>query len=105
MNVGMRVRGGLFAALIVCAMPVAATLAGMLVASSAAAQSVGAHQQVAQRDVGVARDVRDLAFGGHRPVGDDVQRRVVERRLPVRAPVGVAMPQITVQGQSSMVIL
>jgi len=40
MNVGMRVRGGLFAALIVCAMPVAATLAGMLVASSAAAQSV-----------------------------------------------------------------
>src|SRR5436305_42996 len=39
MNVGMRVRGGLLAALIMCAIPVAATLAAMLVASPAAAQT------------------------------------------------------------------
>jgi outer membrane protein insertion porin family len=53
MNVGMRVRGGLFAALIVCAMPVAATLAGMLVASSAAAQSVASIQVEGNRRVEV----------------------------------------------------
>ena len=40
MNVGMRVRGGLFAALIMFAMPAAATLAGLLVSSPAAAQNV-----------------------------------------------------------------
>src|SRR5216683_4483773 len=39
MNVGMRVRGGLFAALIMFAVPVAATLAGVL-ASPVAAQTV-----------------------------------------------------------------
>jgi outer membrane protein insertion porin family len=40
MNVGMRVRGGLLAALIMCAVPVAAALAAMLVSSPAAAQGV-----------------------------------------------------------------
>jgi len=40
MNVGMRVRGGLLAALIMCAVPVAATLAAMLGASPVAAQTV-----------------------------------------------------------------
>jgi outer membrane protein insertion porin family len=40
MNVGMRVRGGLLAALIMVGLPVAATLATMLVPSSAAAQTV-----------------------------------------------------------------
>src|SRR4051812_2482274 len=44
MNVGMRVRGGLFAALIMFAMPVAATLAAMLVASPAAAQTAASIQ-------------------------------------------------------------
>ncbi len=39
MNVGMRVRGGLAAALIMFAMPVAGTLAAMLVPSSAVAQT------------------------------------------------------------------
>ena len=39
MNFGMRVRGGLFAALIMFAAPVAATLAAMLVSSPAAAQT------------------------------------------------------------------
>ena len=40
MNWGMRVRGGLFAALIMYAVPVAATLTVPLVSSPAAAQSV-----------------------------------------------------------------
>jgi len=40
MMVGMRVRGGLLAALIMCAVPVAATLAAMLVSVPAAAQGV-----------------------------------------------------------------
>ena len=40
MNVGMRVRGGLFAALIMFAVPVAATLTAAFVASPAAAQTV-----------------------------------------------------------------
>ncbi|MDO9062009.1 MAG: POTRA domain-containing protein, partial [Bradyrhizobium sp.] len=39
MNVGMRVRGGLFATLILFAMPAAATLAALLVPSAAAAQT------------------------------------------------------------------
>ena len=39
MNVGMRVRGGLFAALILVAMPVAATVAAALMSSPAAAQT------------------------------------------------------------------
>src|SRR3982075_2396218 len=40
MNVGMRVRGGLLAALVMFAVPVAATLAAMLVSSPALAQTV-----------------------------------------------------------------
>src|SRR6195952_4190867 len=39
MNVGMRVRGGLFAALVLIAMPVAATVAAALTSSPAAAQT------------------------------------------------------------------
>src|SRR3984957_13886074 len=38
MNFGMRVRGGLFAALVMCAVPAVTTLAATLVSSSAAAQ-------------------------------------------------------------------
>src|SRR3979409_1146550 len=44
MNVGMRVRGGLLAALIMFALPVAATLAAMLVPTPAAAQGVSSIQ-------------------------------------------------------------
>ena len=51
MNVGMRVRGGLFAALIMFAMPVAATLAAMLVSSPAAAQTVASIQVEGNRRV------------------------------------------------------
>src|SRR5437868_13185503 len=51
MNVGMRVRGGLLAALTMFATPVAAPLAAMLVASPAAAQSVATIQVEGNRRV------------------------------------------------------
>ena len=51
MNVGMRVRGGLLAALIMFAMPVAATLAALLVCSPAVAQNVSTIQVEGNRRV------------------------------------------------------
>src|ERR1700761_6056610 len=51
MNVGMRVRGGLLAALILVATPVAATLAAMLVSSPAAAQTISTIQVEGNRRV------------------------------------------------------
>ena len=54
MNVAMRVRGGVFAALIMVAMPVAATLAAGLVSSSALAQTVDSIQVEGNRRVEVA---------------------------------------------------
>ena len=54
MNFGMRVRGGLSAALIMFAMPVAATLAAGLVSSSALAQTVDSIQVEGNRRVEVA---------------------------------------------------
>jgi outer membrane protein insertion porin family len=54
MNVGMRVRGGLSAALIMFAMPVAATFAVGLVSSSALAQTVDSIQVEGNRRVEVA---------------------------------------------------
>jgi outer membrane protein insertion porin family len=53
MNFGMRVRGGLLAALIMFAVPVAATLAGVLVSSPAAAQTVATIQVEGNRRVEV----------------------------------------------------
>ncbi|HEV3499476.1 MAG TPA: outer membrane protein assembly factor BamA [Bradyrhizobium sp.] len=53
MNVGMRVRGGLFAALIMFAMPAAATLAAMLVSSPVFAQTVASIQVEGNRRVEV----------------------------------------------------
>src|SRR5437868_860371 len=53
MNVGMRVRGGLLAALTMFAAPVAAPLATMLVASPAAAQNVASIQVEGNRRVEV----------------------------------------------------
>jgi len=53
MNVGMRVRGGLLAALILVAAPVAASLAAMLVSSPVAAQTVAAIQVEGNRRVEV----------------------------------------------------
>jgi outer membrane protein insertion porin family len=51
MNFGMRVRGGLFAALIMFAVPVAATLAGALASTSAAAQAAASIQVEGNRRV------------------------------------------------------
>src|SRR5665213_3720970 len=51
MNVGMRVRGGLLAALIMFAMPVAATLAGVLASSPAAAQTTASIEVQGNRRV------------------------------------------------------
>jgi outer membrane protein insertion porin family len=53
MNVGMRVRGGLLAALILVAAPVAASLAAMLVSSPVAAQTVATIQVEGNRRVEV----------------------------------------------------
>jgi outer membrane protein insertion porin family len=54
MNVGMRVRGGLFAALMMVAMPVAASVADLLVSSPAVAQTVDSIQVEGNRRVEVA---------------------------------------------------
>jgi outer membrane protein insertion porin family len=54
MNVGMRVRGGLLAALVMLAMPVAATVASGLVSSSALAQTVDSIQVEGNRRVEAA---------------------------------------------------
>src|SRR6201986_299208 len=54
MNVGMRVRGGVLAALIMVATPVAASLAGLLVSSPAVAQTVDSIQVEGNRRVEVA---------------------------------------------------
>ncbi len=51
MNFGMRVRGGLLAALMMFAMPVAATLAAMLASSPAAAQTVSSIEVEGNRRV------------------------------------------------------
>jgi outer membrane protein insertion porin family len=51
MNVGMRVRGGLLAALIMVAMPVVATLGAALISSSAVAQTVSTIQVEGNRRV------------------------------------------------------
>jgi outer membrane protein insertion porin family len=53
MNVGMRVRGGLFAALMMFALPVAAALTGVLVSSPAVAQTVSSIQVEGNRRVEV----------------------------------------------------
>src|SRR3954449_4783487 len=53
MNVGMRVRGGLFVALFMFAMPVAATLATIAAISPVAAQSVASIQVEGNRRVEV----------------------------------------------------
>src|ERR1700760_956778 len=53
MNVGMRVRGGFLAALVMCALPVAGTLAVMLLSSPAVAQSVATIEVQGNRRVEV----------------------------------------------------
>src|SRR5450759_2210231 len=73
MNVGMRVRGGLLAALIMFAMPVAATLAGLLVPSPVAAQTVASIQVEGNRRVELEtiRSYFQPGPGGRLEIGAD----------------------------------
>src|ERR1700688_1454384 len=63
MNVGMRVRGGVLAALIMIAVPVAASLAALLVSSPAVAQTVSSIQVEGNRRVEV-ETIRSYFKGG-----------------------------------------
>ena len=67
MNVVMRVRGGVLAALIMCAMPVVATLAAVLVSSPAAAQTVSSIEVQGNRRVEIEtiRSYFKPGPGGH----------------------------------------
>jgi len=81
----MRVRGGLLAALILVATPVAATLAGMLVSSPAAAQTVATIQVEGNRRVEVEtiRSYFRPGPGGHLDQGaiDDGLKALIETGL------------------------
>ena len=85
MNVGMRVRGGLLAALVMFAMPVAATLAAGLVSSSALAQTVDSIQVEGNRRVEVAtiRSYFKAGPGGRLDQGhiDDGLKALIETGL------------------------
>ncbi|MBU6461857.1 MAG: outer membrane protein assembly factor BamA [Bradyrhizobium sp.] len=67
MNFGMRVRGGLFAALVLVATPLAATMAAMLASSAAVAQTVSTIQVEGNRRVEVEtiRSYFKPGPGGH----------------------------------------
>ena len=85
MNVGMRVRGGLLAALILVATPVAATLAAVLVSSPAAAQTVATMQVEGNRRVEIEtiRSYFRPGPGGHLDQGaiDDGLKALIETGL------------------------
>src|SRR6202163_3670356 len=85
MNVGMRVRGGLLAALIMFATPVAAMLATMLVSSPAAAQTVSSIQVEGNRRVEVEtiRSYFKPGPGGRldQPAIDDGLKALIETGL------------------------
>ena len=85
MNVGMRVRGGLLAALIMVAVPVAASLAALVVSSPAAAQTVDSIQVEGNRRVEVAtiRSYFKTGPGGRldQPHIDDGLKALIETGL------------------------
>lgn len=85
MNVGMRVRGGLLAALVMFAIPVAATLAAGLVSSSAFAQTLDSIQVEGNRRVEVAtiRSYFKAGPGGRLDQGhiDDGLKALIETGL------------------------
>jgi len=85
MNVGMRVRGGLLAALILVATPLAATLAAVLVPSPAAAQTVATIQVEGNRRVEIEtiRSYFKPGPGGHLDQGaiDDGLKALIETGL------------------------
>src|SRR6202045_2415548 len=85
MNVAMRVRGGVLAALIMVAMPVAATLAAGLVSSSALAQTVDSIQVEGNRrgEVATIRSYFKPGPGGRLDQGgiDDGLKALIETGL------------------------
>ena len=85
MNVGMRVRGGLLATLIMFAMPVAATLAAMLVPSAAVAQTAASIVVEGNRrvDVETVRSYFKPGPGGRLDQGriDDGLKALIETGL------------------------
>src|ERR1700688_375978 len=85
MNVGMRVRGGVLAALIMIAVPVAASLAALLVSSPAVAQTVDSIQVEGNRRVEVAtiRSYFKAGPGGRLDQGgiDDGLKALIETGL------------------------
>ena len=85
MNFGMRVRGGVFAALIMFAVPAAGTLAAMLVASPAVAQAVSSIQVEGNRRVEVEtiRSYFKAGPGGRLDQGqiDDGLKALIETGL------------------------
>src|SRR6202521_5970904 len=85
MNVGMRLQGGLLAALIMFAVPVAATLSAVVIASPAAAQSVSSIQVEGNRRVEVEtiRSYFKPGPGGHLDQGsiDDGLQALIETGL------------------------
>src|SRR5438128_5966012 len=85
MNFGMRVRGGLFAALIMFATPVAAILAVLLVPSAAAAQTVSSIQVEGNRRVEIEtiRSYFKAGPGGRLDQGriDDGLKALIETGL------------------------
>src|SRR3954449_11017015 len=85
MNVGMRVRGGLFVALFMFAMPVAATLATIAAISPVAAQSVASIQVEGNRRVEIEtiRSYFKPGPGGHLDQGriDDGLKALIETGL------------------------
>ena len=85
MNVGMRVRGGLLAALIMVAVPVAASLAALVVSSPAAAQTLDSIQVEGNRRVEVAtiRSYFKAGPGGRldQPHIDDGLKALIETGL------------------------
>ena len=85
MNVGMRVRGGLLAALIMVAVPVAATLAAMLVSSPVVAQTAASIQVEGNRRVEVEtiRSYFKVGPGGRLDQGriDDGLKALIETGL------------------------
>src|SRR5258707_15371674 len=85
MNVGVRVRGGLWAALIMCALPVGATLSAIFVSSPAAAQTVDTIQVEGNRRVEVEtiRSYFKPGPGGHLDQGeiDDGLKALIETGL------------------------
>lgn len=100
MNVGMRVRGGLLATLIMFAMPVAVTLAAMLVPSAAAAQAASSIVVEGNRrvDVETIRSYFRPGPGGRLDQGrvDDGLKALIETGLFQDVRIGQAGGRIVV---------